>query len=387
MTGINLSHVELAAPSLLDRAFDKAFGNHRRHAVPAIGGARVWRPEKEMWEDFESRNKRECNFYFSPAVVKRDHTRTTKDDMDYSEWLWADLDPRDGQPLEAERAAMLDLLTFSLPIDVAPPTFIVDSGRGLWAFWRIKRHQFDGRDGDATRAFEAVLRGLGQSLAPYADRSVKNINRIARLPGTKNKKTGALAKIISLESATANSYTLADFPRVVVKRKTRIASDDAVVLDLFKRMLAATKYVGGPAGLDDRHEHDGWLNFAMQCHEAAAGDCADYLEAFTVWCQADPHAKETWTADSIRSRWESFDCDADGGATRGSWFMLLDHLGHSALTDEAKGADDLQAFKDDPPPPEMPVTSKVKKERADYATSRARWIADTTLPPLLKVKP
>jgi hypothetical protein len=188
-----------------------------------------------------------CKFYFSPATVKPGSETTSKADMLSSEWVWADLDPRGGKPLEAERTEMLTLLTTDLPIDVARPTFIVDSGRGYWAFWRLEApHVFDGRDGDATRSFEAVLRGLANAFGEFGDRSVKNINRIARLPSSINPKTNVVAKVIDYNNAR---YTLRDFPVIAIERKARADSaDDAVPLDVFKRMLAATPYIGGPAG-------------------------------------------------------------------------------------------------------------------------------------------
>lgn len=151
------------------------------------------------------------------------------------------------EPLDAERAEMLALLTTDLPTEVARPTFIVDSGRGYWAFWRLRApHVFDGRDGDATRSFEAVLRGLANAFGEFGDRSVKNINRIARLPSSVNLKTGAVAEVIAYNKV---GYKLTDFPAIAIQRKARAEGGaDAVPLDIFKKMLGATPYTGGPDG-------------------------------------------------------------------------------------------------------------------------------------------
>jgi hypothetical protein len=363
--------------------FDSAFRGHRIHALPPKGGTRVWDapPDTTQWIEAARTwmdHQKGCKFYFSPATIKPGNQTTTKADMLSSEWVWADLDPRKGEPLDAERTEMLALLTTDLPIDVARPTFVVDSGRGFWAFWRLRApHVFDGRDGDATRTFEAVLRGLANAFGEFGDRSVKNINRIARLPSSINPKTGAVAEVIAFNKV---GYKLTDFPVITIQRKARAEGGaDAVPLNIFKKMLRATPYTGGPDGLDDRHGQDGWLTFAMAVHEAARGDCADYLDAFVEWCHNDPNAKDEWTAESIQARWESFDCDGTGGVTRGSWEKLLLHFAQDDLVSDA--TQDTTAYDDfagDEPPQIPPPTSKseakgrAKAERAARERERLR---------------
>ena len=133
---------------------------------------------------------------------------------------------------------------------------------------------------------------------------------------------------------------------------------DPVPFETFKAMLAATPYTGGPAGLDDRHEYDGWLGFAMAAHEAAGGDTGDYLWAFIDWCLADPEAKGSWSGEQMERHWASFTADPPQGQaaiSRGSWFKVLEHFGHGEFGAEAvadaDSAEGEQAFRDDPPPP------------------------------------
>ena len=161
---------------------------------------------------------------------------------------------------------------------------------------------------------------------------MKNINRIARLPSSINPKTNVVAKVIAYNNVR---YTLSDFPVKTIERKARDDSaDDPVPLDVFKRMLAATPYTGGPAGLDDRNGDEGWLQFAMAAHEAARGDGADYLYAFIEWCQNDPNGRDSWSAESIQARWESFDCDEAVHHAR-FWDRLLLYFGQDDLVSDA----------------------------------------------------
>lgn len=185
----------------LQRLFDNAFRGHRIHALPTKGGTRIWDapPDSTHWIEAARTwidRQKGCKFYFSPATIKPGSQTTTKADMLSSEWVWADLDPRSGESLDAERTEIFALLSIDLPTDVPLPTFVVDSGRGYWAFWRLTApHVFDSRDDDATRTFEAVLRGLANAFGVFGDRSVKNINRIARLPSSINPKTNVVARV------------------------------------------------------------------------------------------------------------------------------------------------------------------------------------------------
>src|SRR5579864_1184103 len=92
--------------------FERAFRGHRIHALPEKGGSRTWDPPKEAteWTSLAQpwmTRQRGCKMYFSPAVIKPGRSSTTKDDMLSSMYLWVDLDPREGQPLDAERNLML----------------------------------------------------------------------------------------------------------------------------------------------------------------------------------------------------------------------------------------------------------------------------------------
>jgi hypothetical protein len=341
------------SPDKFQAAFEAAFFCHRIHAHPAGGfKPRTYNPKD--WADVRkwvAKQGDDCKFYFSPANIKPGGKQTRKEDMLSSEWVWADLDPRFGEDLDAERAQM-DLL-LEEDISAPLPTMIIDSGRGKWGLWKLSTpHAFDGPNGEATRAFEAVLRGLGQAFAPYGDKSVKNINRVARLPGTVNAKTGATASVLEFNERT---YTLADFPSIVVDRKVRTGgSGEAISLDIFTAALAATPYKGGPEGLDDRNEQSGWFAFMEAVHEAAGGECGgEYFEAFYDWCQADPEFDDAWTRESVQGRWDSLDSEAAGGITRGSWIKLIrfftgnDELA-SKMAGDAEASDEFDPVEPEP---------------------------------------
>jgi hypothetical protein len=366
------------SPDKFQAAFEAAFFCHRIHAHPAGGfKPRTYNPKD--WADVRkwvAKQGDDCKFYFSPANIKPGGNQTRKEDMLSSEWVWADLDPRIGEDLDAERVAMDIMLGDE--ISAPAPTMIIDSGRGKWGLWKLSTpYLFDGPGGDATLAFEAVLRGLGQAFAPYGDRAVKNINRVVRLPGSVNSKTGATASVTEFNDC---EYTLADFPSIPIERKARTdGSGDPMPLDIFKAALTATPYKGGPEGLDDRNEQSGWFAFMQSAHEAAGGECGgEYFEAFYEWCQGDPDAKESWTRESVEGRWDSLDADAVGGITRGSWIKLVSSFNGELASKMAGEPDAVEEFPKDDDDTLTPAAKPAKSKGRTRAINRIKKLRKVT---------
>src|SRR4029077_16274936 len=123
------------------------------------------------------------------------HKKASKDDVAEARYLWVDLDPRSGEPLEAERKAILAQLTTNLPEGVPPPNRVIDSGRGYWGRWKLATPQ----PVDSCHNIEAVEchgRGIEQAFGNRFADGCHNIDRIARLPGTINTKTGRIARVL-----------------------------------------------------------------------------------------------------------------------------------------------------------------------------------------------
>ena len=157
------------------------------------------------------------NIYFVVNSVKNTlHKKPEKTDIAEAHSLFVDLDPRKDKsgvviaPLEAERATMLALLTINRPAGIPKPNRIVDSGRGYWAFWFLDTpHPVD-----ATKAVEAYGRGIEQAFGDFAD-NCHNIDRVARLPGAINQRTGEMARVLH-EHSHDTPYAIETFPRAPV---------------------------------------------------------------------------------------------------------------------------------------------------------------------------
>lgn len=129
----------------------------------------------------EQRNGRE-NLYFHVNVSQTTVLKAKKSDMTQARFLHVDIDPEEGADLAAERERILHSLTSALPEGLPRPTFVVDSGNGFWAFWRLQPG-VELTSPDVVAQVEACNMGLG---ALFGADSAHNVDRLARLPGTMN---------------------------------------------------------------------------------------------------------------------------------------------------------------------------------------------------------
>jgi hypothetical protein len=157
-------------------------------------------------------NGRGYDVYFAVNPLKQPMSKKAgKADVASARWLWVDLDPLKDAELDAERQEMLALLTDRRPEGLPEPTWIIDSGRGYWGFWGLKETQPVDGQGPQTKNVESYGRGIEKAFPGRADHC-RDIDRIARLPGTVNQKTGQRAWVIAHRPDRV--YELTDFPRV-----------------------------------------------------------------------------------------------------------------------------------------------------------------------------
>jgi hypothetical protein len=170
------------------------------------------------------KNGKGLSIYFSICpLVSPLGKKTRKEDVKEVRWLWVDCDPPKDcadAALGAWRASKLALL--SAGKDEAPkPTLIVDSGRGYWAFWRLSEAvSVDGPTGEQTRRIEGALRAT--SAIFDADKAACNIDRIARVPGFNNPKTGQLAQVV--EYNREREYPFDIFPSEEPKLTAKVGA-------------------------------------------------------------------------------------------------------------------------------------------------------------------
>ena len=174
------------------------------------------------------------DLYFSPNPIKGTlHKKAKKSDVAEARQLWIDLDPRPGEPLEVERTTMLALLTTDLPPGVPRPNRVIDSGRGYWGYWELdKPLPVDGavyddkghfvRNNSLTDIVENYGKGIEQAFGDRFADGCRNIDRVARLVGTVNTKTGRIASVRH-EHSEDTPHAIEGFRRSVEQPKEQEA--------------------------------------------------------------------------------------------------------------------------------------------------------------------
>ena len=253
------------------KAFD-ADGRHNIVAIPNTGGTIGHTFAPGDWsgiEKFIDRHNGKSNLYFSVNEPKPDapHKKLSVADIAAARAVHVDLDPPAGADLAKDRIESIRKVG-SVP---AQPSFVVDSGGGVQAFWKLETRADIG-DGEWLRALNVAA-----CAALNGDNSVVDIARIMRLPHTLNipdasklkKHPGRQARMSALIDIAAASHTAQSlgqtFPPVYQARSER--TDVPVVeLDKPNNIASAIEYLDNP-------------NRAKRAIEGAGGDTATFRVA------------------------------------------------------------------------------------------------------------
>lgn len=193
---------------------------------------------------FIAKHNGKRNLYFS---VNEPHAnapdgKLSKKDIAKINAVWLDADPRKDMPFEREKERLSRFAT-DLKIGPNPPTYIVDSGGGIQAFWLLDKPL------EATAETIIKTESLNRGLAKqYGTDHVHNIDRIMRIPFTvnipdeKKKQSGrkrVLSRIIHASSPTGTRYAELGFIIPDAKAEQADAFDHTEVdMDAIKNPLS-----------------------------------------------------------------------------------------------------------------------------------------------------
>lgn len=189
--------------------------------IPKAGGNPTLTRERDPAAWIATYNT-EHNCYFNPGILRPgfEGNKPKEGDVLGSRWLWIELDPvaKDRADLDVLRDECMKLI---MQLDPAP-TMPVYSGRGCWAWWELDQVVEAGEvkmmNIGLTLQARRAARRLGLDKAVEVD-SVFNPDRLARLVGSVNHKTGREAEVISDSRVT---YSPEQFVRAT---EDDIASD------------------------------------------------------------------------------------------------------------------------------------------------------------------
>lgn len=191
------------------------------------------------------------------GVLPRDRNRKP---VDHTHVLWGDFDDRQNFLFDAMSKFEVE------------PSIVVDSGRGFQVYWLL----VEPMPNDIARV---VMKGIAKM---HKGDHTHDAARVLRLPGTINRKNGAMARVIRL---TNKRYSWTDFityaeegrdkpPKGVAYRESRINSGLHKVCDLPEWL--ERKVIHDP-GKGQRSEHA----YAVVCSLIELGwDFEDIVELF-----------------------------------------------------------------------------------------------------------
>lgn len=138
-------------------------------------------------------------------------TRRQKTDIRHLNALFVDIDYYNVPGVTKQ--TVLDTLNFNVNKGLIPyPTFIIDSGRGLYFIWKIE--DVPGKFVRANRLYGIVQDYIYKLFKDVgADVNAKDVSRVLRLPSTKNTKANKDVEIIDYNETSL--YTLRFFQEYV----------------------------------------------------------------------------------------------------------------------------------------------------------------------------
>ena len=216
--------------------------------------------------DWIAEHNHRADIYFGPNPLKKSlNKKATKDDIAEARWLWADIDPPkddNGKDLTgdalAEWQSSIDLR--ALPPGIpGPPTVTVLSGRGFWLFWRLRTPQpVDGVGGPLTARVESYAAGVEVA---YGADDCRNIDRIARLPDTVNRKTNVYGFVLDAHWDCA--YEIEQFPLITKEKSQPVdggETDSSINEDELKKIESALSVISN----DNAVEYDSLVRHSMR---------------------------------------------------------------------------------------------------------------------------
>lgn len=196
--------------------------------------------------------------------------------------------------------------------DMRPePTWTIYSGRGIWLFWQLAEPApVDGKNGEKTLAVEERGIGLEEQFGTSsidAD-NCRNIERIARLPGTINFKTGQLVRVLAVD--VDKRVSLEDLPRVarnkrrgtkergeVPEKVGRVDLNTIEIPSETKALILEPNFEGYEKSRSERQHH---VTCELIREDVSDADIVSILLHYPIGEHLRKKPEETWRTEAIR---------------------------------------------------------------------------------------
>lgn len=285
-------------------------------AIPCEGGAPVCitydastANHAEAW--IEARNREGSGIYYHVNPTRDGLSKKASErDIISIEFVQVDIDPRDGEPLEAEQARIRDLVTTNWPSGLPRPTFTIWSGGGAQCLWRLA----DPLPPEQADQAKAISKGLSAKLDGDA---THNIDRLFRVPFTlnwpnakKREKGRVPAPATLIEHVASRVYEPDAFPKLTAKRPSpmskgqgAIPADASAILRRFDLAPDALDLItnGAPEG---KRSDAIWRVMCELVSKAASLDEAQALLTCPNLPISAKVREQSQPADWLKPQWE-----------------------------------------------------------------------------------
>lgn len=287
-------------PQLTLADFYRAAGYHASDPVPVatIGQRGVRTRWLLLAQALPAVQKSKQACYTYPTQLAAHVTgKALKKAVLHSRLSWVDIDPPDDvKDVEAWQNETRKQLLQLRPA----PRYIVDSGRGLWAFWR---HATD-LDVATLEAENRKRIRLAQALGIRGvDKGCFNADRLARFPlGSLNEKTGRRSSISFIEE---RQWREPPTKREQAAKSSQPAKSDQPDPDVKETADVVMSALDAIA--DQVDEYDTWLRVGMALHHW------DSAVGFGLWNEWSRRGDKYPGVTEIQDKWRSFAREDDEG--------------------------------------------------------------------------
>ncbi len=178
----------------------------------------TFRPESTaaMQRWLENYNGKDNIYFHVNPTITDISKKGEREDVKSMDWLHVDVDPRVGEDVEEEQKRIRALFHENLPSTVPPPTWIIFSGGGLQAGWKLEVPvEINGEEIN----YEDAKRYNQQLEVVFGADNCHNLDRVLRLPGTINipdarkLKKGRTEVLATLVEFNDNVYSIDSFKK------------------------------------------------------------------------------------------------------------------------------------------------------------------------------
>lgn len=267
------------------------------HEKPSV----YWRYN---WDQICQSNKVGANIYF--GVTHRDGYGGKAANCTMATTLWADLDGKDWNPefpIAGKEAALTHLR--QLADGGLLPSIIVDSGHGYHAYWLLRTPYIFSSD-ERRAEFVDVLGRLATLVK--GDRSVADVARVMRLPGTMNTKDSEYKSCFIIYATTERKFSFEEFNQALPKSSS-LPVDDKLrtthIRDFYQDLDVANQALGR-LNVERASSYADWIAVGMALHSIIRTEEQSplLLNMWDSWSRRSPKyvegiCAEKWVTFSI----------------------------------------------------------------------------------------